>query len=176
MDNFKPQYACLQFVRRDINVVQWRFTSWEHNIGHVTCEEDKLKLDPAPLVYYTSSRDYWKEERNKGIDYTACPLDGGYIMEWFDKSGRKPCSGVSQTIKLENECSPGEGLLFNKLGRDCSERSIHQNMKTHYFCLANWQEKQVKQEKEGNGRVGEEKEYTFMLLHNSVSLFLPFHK
>ena len=152
MEGYNAQYACLQFVPRDTNVIQWRMSSWQHHQSEVTCNQDDLVLNEAPLVYYYLRSDYWKEPRNKGKDYTPCPLEGGYIMKWLDSSGKFPCDQVLSTLKLENECSPGEGLLFNGLGNGCE--LPHNKLKKKYFCLASWQE-------EG---------YTYMLLHNSVSV------
>ncbi len=37
MQGYQTQYACLQFVPRDVNVVQWKFSSWEHYQGNVSC-------------------------------------------------------------------------------------------------------------------------------------------
>ncbi len=54
-----------------------------YDSGDVTCEEDQLILDEAPLVYYYLKSDYWKEPRNnQGKDYVPCPLEGGYIMKY----------------------------------------------------------------------------------------------
>ena len=147
MQGYSAQYTCLQFVPRDANVVQWRMSSWAHHQGEVSCNQDDLMLSEAPLVYYYLRSDYWREDRNRGKDYVPCPLEGGYIMKWQDS----PCNQVLSTLKLENECSPGEGLLFNGLGNGCD--LPHRKLKNKYFCLASWQE-------EGQ---------TYMLLHNSVS-------
>ena len=151
MQGYSAQYTCLQFVPRDTNVVQWRMSSWQHYQGDVSCNQDDLVLSEAPLVYYYLRSDYWREDRNRGKDYVPCPLEGGYIMKWQDSSGKYPCNQVLSTLKLENECSPGEGLLFNGLGNGCE--LPHRKLRKKYFCLSSWQE-------EGQ---------TYMLLHNSVS-------
>ncbi len=152
MQGYSAQFTCLQFVPRDINVVQWRMSSWQHYQGDVTCEEDDLQLDEAPLVYYYLRSDYWTERRNKGRDYMPCPLEGGYIMSWKDKTGRFPCGDVLTTMKLENECSPGEGLIFNGLGPPNGCALPHEKLKEKYFCLGSWQEE----------------DDTFLLLHSTV--------
>ncbi len=125
--------------------------------GDVTCDEEQLILDEAPLVYYYLKTDYWKEPRNnQGKDYVPCPLEGGYIMKWRDRSGKLACNDVLTTMKLENECSPGEGLVFNGLDSKCN--MPHRKLKKNYFCLASWQENQ----------------FTFMVIYNQV--FIPiFH-
>ena len=53
MQGYQTQYACLQFVPRDVNVVQWKFSSWEHYQGklrHVSQKCD-FKVDGRALGY-----------------------------------------------------------------------------------------------------------------------------
>ena len=133
-----PKYACLQFMQRDINVVQWKWSGWERYQHDIKCDERyiTLELQDAPLVYYNHRPGYWQEHRNLDFRYRACPLDGGYIMTWMDNSGRTACTDVLDTVKLENECTKGEGLVINGLGSKC--KLPHKDLKERYYCLSSW--------------------------------------
>ena len=130
-------YTCIQFVKRTINVVQWRIGDSSTLLDKSICDNRTLVLEAAPLVYYPHSSGFWNEERNAALEYEPCPAVGGYIIrQWFNETGAPLCDFTKMIpMKLENECSTGEGIKLVEIG--CR---APWNFPKEYFCLTSWQD------------------------------------
>ena len=66
---------------------------------------------------------------------------GGYVVTWTDNDGNKHCDSVSETVKLESECSKGEGITFVNVAGNCELPPLKHLNRTHFhFCMADWQD------------------------------------
>ena len=138
----QPLYTCLEFVIRDINVVQLKYGETSPTKSTSLCFDAPLVLLDSPLVYYRPSPDFWSEKRNSGQQYKPCPIEGGYVVaQIYDEDNKPLCTGPSvPPLKVENECEKGEGLLFHHVGGKRSDAcpELPKDIKLEQFCLANW--------------------------------------
>ncbi len=51
--------------------------------------------------------------------FQVCPLQGGYLVEWFDEDGKASCNATIEPLKFENECSVMEGIRFHSVKQKC---------------------------------------------------------
>ena len=131
-------YTCVQFVKRTINVVQWKLGDESTVIDRSICDNSTLVLQAAPLVYYPHSSGFWNEERNDALEYEPCPAVGGYIIrQWYNETGT-PLFDFTKVIpmKLENECATGAGIKLIEVG----SRKPWPTLPMEYFCMASWED------------------------------------
>ncbi len=132
-------YCCLEFVMRSINVVQWKMGPSASSSNSVQCQNN-MKLISSPLVYYHT--DIWDENRMESWKYQICPLKGGFIVEWTNASGSSICMNAISPLKLENECSIGEGLIlkqFYQYDKGC-HWPLDDRINIPFMCYAFWNE------------------------------------
>ncbi len=139
------KYTCLQFVERDLNVVQLKVGPLKKREDESLCKDETLFLLDAPLVYY--HRFFYADARNKRLEHKKCPIDGGYIVTWYNDTGTPQCKDTIPPYKVENECVLGEGLHFRNIDKHSKicrgPDLLHDSMSgidVHYDCLAFWEE------------------------------------
>jgi len=133
-------YLCLQFIIRGKNVVQWRKSAEQLLPVTLMCEESDMTLMDEPLIYYRTPG-FWQEERNEVASYNACPLEGGYIVQWITPStGESMCQKDVPPLKLESECAQGLGMTFHvQHSQDNCQGADTELINSPYNCLANWE-------------------------------------
>ena len=148
-------FTCVQFVKRAPNVIQWSLGPRNAVKDLSLCDNRTLVLQAAPLVYYPHSSGFWAEDRNRDLQYKACPSIGGYIIrQWYNESSSPLCDFTKMIpMKLENECTTGEGIRLLEIG--CHSPW---NFPKEYFCLTSW----------------EDDNYLYMLLwYTGINYFVP---
>ena len=68
-----------------------------------------------------------------------CPLDGGYIVKWYDENNKPGCNATTAPIKMENECTHMEGIRFHTFSKTCSLPDPI--LEKPHYCFASWKEK-----------------------------------
>ncbi len=139
----KDTFGCIQFLIRNINVVQLRVGPFSESQTSVKCNDRVLELWDAPMVYYHNT--FWTTTRGLQTQYQQCPLEGGYVVDWYNNSGHLQCQNVIPPLKFENECIIGEGMLFHptiKNELDCKRpySRKHYEIAAKMRCFAYWTE------------------------------------
>ena len=98
-------FTCIQFVRRGLNVVQYKISSFETNPNNTRCDNKSLITNNDPLV------------ANVYMELPDCPkvLQGGYkIIKIYNRLNDLTCSfDGSLSAILESDCLAKEGLYID---------------------------------------------------------------
>ncbi|CAI9724314.1 Hypothetical predicted protein [Octopus vulgaris] len=125
----KPRmYACLEFIRRGVAIMQIRESNFVSRFDLQLCHEHHLKLNPWPLILRSRIRD----------EYLLCPLQGGYNMKTVDSNGiSNGCNMKALPMRLESECIAGEGMTFYFRSETCLQNTPMETT-TNLLCVASW--------------------------------------
>lgn len=144
------QYACMAFIERTPYVVQWKIGKLTASRDTVSCDNQQMKLQDAPMVNAEKAEnvDSWYNKKTGKIMRVVCPLKGGYLLEWYNSTKRRfECKDALPPFKYENDCITGEGVLFvssEKMDGKCP-RPVSPNgykLREKYTCFANWEDDQ----------------------------------
>ncbi|XP_005105062.1 uncharacterized protein LOC101856910 [Aplysia californica] len=123
-------YRCAKFIFRSRSIVQ---IMWSHEIKEFDlglCENEYLKLDPWPLIWYDTLE----------MDHKPCPFHGGYDMKLVDSQlGENGCNLMLRPMRLEAECLGGEGVTFDYVSSNCLP-DINMFVKQRTLCVTDWQD------------------------------------
>ncbi|GAB1608632.1 uncharacterized protein LOC115213432 [Argonauta hians] len=123
-----PTYACLEFVRRGVAIMQIRESNFASHFDLQLCQDHRLKLNPWPLILRIRIRD----------EYLLCPLEGGYNMKIVDSFGlQNGCNMKALPMRLESECIAGEGITFYFRSETCLQNTPMETT-TNLICVASW--------------------------------------
>ena len=140
-------HTCVQFVIRAFYVIQWRMAPMTKATVSPSflCFDDgsgeRMQLIDSPFMYIGDTM--WKEKRERGLPYLACPLEGGYVVTGYHNgSGVEKCnSSIIPMMKVENECESGEGFTIKyPQQNDKAEQSCPYPYGETWdmYCTAHW--------------------------------------
>ncbi len=141
-------YRCMTFIERTSYVFQWKLGKLAKSHGSVSCQDEQMILQDAPLVNkkLAENIDTYYDRKTLKIKRAVCPLIGGFILEWYNVAKQDfECQNQLPPFKYENECITGDGILFHPSEVSINEcpRPVSPNgyeVKEKYLCFAHWED------------------------------------
>ncbi len=122
-------YTCMKFLQRDRAVVQFRQAQLSEDLNRHLCNDENLTLNGWIIIDYKAIQGRREE----------CSLSGGFNMQVYDKgANRGVCDGYTGETRLESECLPGEGMIFDFRQASCVPDGLLMYPEQRTQCVVNW--------------------------------------
>ena len=92
------------------------------------CDERMMAVDRWPIVRMSQT----PEQR------IECPFIGGFNVIIHHPNSTTVCAGNTLLMRMESECEPGEGIMFDFRQEKCVPVALSRSSKQQAFCIAHW--------------------------------------